>query len=82
MHSAQWRLLAAAASSRGFRYKIRFDVEQYLGRVHLSSARNIPAASIVCAPAACTPEMVGRFVFPELHVDGHGERSRLQLQYV
>ena len=54
---------------------VRFNLEQYSSRVHVLNPRSIPSASIVCAPAVCTPEMVGRFVFPEFHIDGFDARN-------
>ena len=57
------------------RYMVRFNLEQYSSRVHVLNPSSIPSASIVCAPAVCTPEMVGRFVFPEFHIDGFDVRN-------
>ena len=57
------------------RYMVRFNLAQYSSRVHVLNPSSIPAATVVCAPAACTPEMVGRFVFPEFHIDGFDVRN-------
>ena len=61
------------ATAALLRYTVRFDVDEYVARVYAHPGRSFPAVVTVCAPAACTAELVARYVFPEFHVPGFDE---------
>ena len=68
--------MSRGALCPGLRYKVRFDAKEFLCRVHFcDESIPIPAAATVCAPVSCTPEMVGRFVFPQFHIPGFDVRN-------